>query len=67
MPNDLIVSDNDTLLADLRGLIQSTRERVAMGFLLSPERLTTVVNGYYLAYLGCDLDAAGQSTWVGIL
>ncbi|HUX71475.1 MAG TPA: DUF4214 domain-containing protein, partial [Cellulomonadaceae bacterium] len=45
----------------------ASRSQVAMGFLLSTERLSTVVNGYYQHLLGRDLDPAGQSTWVGIL
>jgi Domain of unknown function (DUF4214) len=38
-----------------------------MGFLLSTERLTTVVNGYYVDLLGRGIDPTGQRTWVGIL
>ena len=43
------------------------RDRVAMGFLLSTERLRTVVDGYYLHLLGRGIDPSGQRTWVGIL
>jgi hypothetical protein len=45
----------------------SRRDQVAMGFLLSTERLTTVVNGHYQALLGRGIDPSGQTTWVGIL
>jgi hypothetical protein len=43
------------------------RDQVAMGFLLSTERLSTVVNGHYLHLLGRGIDPSGQATWVGIL
>jgi len=43
------------------------RDKVAMGFLLSTEHLTTVVNGYYQDLLGRGIDPSGQRTWVGIL
>jgi N-acetylmuramoyl-L-alanine amidase/Domain of unknown function (DUF4214) len=43
------------------------RDQVAMGFLLSTEHLTTVVNGYYEHLLARGIDPAGQRTWVGIL
>jgi hypothetical protein len=43
------------------------REQVAMGFLLSTERLNTVVDGHYRHLLGRGIDPAGQRTWVGIL
>ena len=43
------------------------RSKVAMGFLLSTERLRTVVNGYYLHLLGRSIDPSGQRTWVEIL
>lgn len=45
----------------------ASRSQVAMGFLLSTERLSTVVDGYYQHLLGRGLDPTGQSTWVGIL
>lgn len=41
-----------------------SREAVARGFLLSSERLTTVVNGYYQDLLGRSIDPAGRTTWV---
>ena len=41
-----------------------SREAVARGFLLSTERLTTVVNGYYQDLLGRSIDPAGRTTWV---
>jgi hypothetical protein len=43
------------------------RDQVAMGFLLSTERLRTVVDGHYQALLGRGIDPSGQATWVGIL
>jgi hypothetical protein len=45
----------------------ATRNEVALGFLLSSEHLSTVVDGYYHHLLGRGLDGSGQSTWVGIL
>ncbi|MDQ5841513.1 MAG: DUF4214 domain-containing protein, partial [Chloroflexota bacterium] len=45
----------------------ASRTKVAMGFLLSTERLSTVVNGYYVQLLGRALDPSGQATWVRIL
>lgn len=44
-----------------------SRQDVAMGFLLSTERLTTVVNGYYQHLLGRGLDPSGQQSWVGAI
>ncbi len=43
------------------------RFAVAQGFLLSTERLTTVVDGYYVQLLGRHIDPTGQATWVGLL
>lgn len=43
------------------------RVPVSMGFLLSTERLTTVVNGYYVHLLGRDLDPSGQQSWVSAI
>jgi len=40
------------------------RYRVAMGFLMSGERLGAVVNGHYVALLGRGLDATGRASWV---
>lgn len=40
------------------------REQVAMGFLLSTERLTTVVDGYYRWLLDRGIDPAGRQSWV---
>lgn len=45
----------------------ATHREVALGFLLSSEHLSTVVNGYYQHLLGRGLDSAGKATWVGIL
>jgi hypothetical protein len=44
-----------------------SRDQVAMGFLLSAERLGTVVDGYYLKFLGRSVDPSGRATWVKIL
>ena len=40
------------------------RGDVALGFLLSTEHLTTVVDGYYVDLLGRHIDPAGRTTWV---
>ena len=45
----------------------ASRRQVSMGFLLSTERLNTVVAGYYWELLDRDVDAAGQASWVRIL
>jgi hypothetical protein len=42
----------------------STREMVARGFLISTERLSATVNGYYLDLLGRPIDPVGQQGWV---
>jgi len=42
----------------------ATRQSVAIGFLLSTERLNTVVTGYYQSLLGRDTDIAGRDYWV---
>lgn len=44
-----------------------SRGDVATGFVLSSERLTTVVNGYYLDLLGRSIDPAGKQSWVGAI
>ena len=51
------------------GVLRSGGSRwgVSMGFLLSTEHLSTVVDGYYQHLLGRGLDPNGQRTWVGIL
>jgi hypothetical protein len=38
-----------------------------MGFLLSTERLRTVVDSHYRHLLGRGIDPAGQRTWVAVL
>ena len=43
------------------------RQGVAMGFLLSTERLTTVVDGEYQHLLGRRIDPSGRQTWVGLI
>jgi hypothetical protein len=43
------------------------RNQVAIGFLLSTERLRTVVDGHYRHLLGRGIDPSGQLYWVRIL
>ncbi|WP_426594185.1 DUF4214 domain-containing protein [Cellulomonas sp. McL0617] len=45
----------------------ATRAQVAMGFLLSTEYLSTVVEGYYWWLLGRGLDPTGRSAWVSAI
>jgi hypothetical protein len=45
----------------------ATRTQVAMGFLLSTEYLSTVVDGYYWWLLGRGLDPSGLGTWVSAI
>ncbi|NTW40391.1 MAG: DUF4214 domain-containing protein [Cellulomonadaceae bacterium] len=45
----------------------ASRGAVAMGFLLSTEHLSSVVDGYYQWLLGRGLDASGKAYWVGQL
>jgi len=45
----------------------ATRTQVAMGFLLSTEYLTTVVEGYYWWLLGRGLDPTGRAGWVSAI
>ncbi|WP_421735975.1 DUF4214 domain-containing protein [Cellulomonas sp.] len=45
----------------------ATRAQVAMGFLLSTEYLSSVVDGYYWWLLGRGLDPTGRSTWVSAI
>jgi hypothetical protein len=45
----------------------SSRFQVAMGFLLSTEYLSTVIDGYYWWLLGRGLDPSGLRTWVGAI
>ena len=40
------------------------RQSVAMGFLISTERLSTVVGGYYQDLLGRGIDPVGRQDWV---
>jgi hypothetical protein len=42
----------------------SSRQQVALGFLLSTERLSTVVDGYYQHLLGRRIDETGRVHWV---
>lgn len=44
-----------------------SRTAVAMGFVLSTERLTTVVDGYYRSLLGRTIDPVGQAGWVSAI
>lgn len=43
------------------------RSTVALGFLLSTEHLTTVVDGYYQELLGRSIDPTGRATWVSLI
>lgn len=43
----------------------ASRQQVAMGFLLSTERLATVIDGYYQHLLGRRIDPTGRQHWVG--
>lgn len=45
----------------------ASRGVVAMGFLLSTEHLTSVVDGYFQWLLGRGLDPSGRSYWVSVL
>lgn len=45
----------------------ASRAQVAMGFLLSTEYLSSVVDGYYMWLLGRSLDPTGRSTWVSAI
>ncbi|WP_421733606.1 DUF4214 domain-containing protein [Cellulomonas sp.] len=45
----------------------ATRAQVAMGFLLSTEYLSSVVDGYYWWLLGRGLDPSGLRTWVSAI
>ncbi|MBO3101928.1 DUF4214 domain-containing protein [Cellulomonas fengjieae] len=45
----------------------ASRWDVSLGFLLSWEHLSTVVDGYYEQLLGRHLDPTGQRTWVSAL
>ena len=45
----------------------TSRQTVAMGFLISTERLRTVVSGYYLDLLDRGTDPAGRDSWVNAI
>lgn len=45
----------------------NNRYAVALGFTLSAEHLTTVLNGLYQSLLGRTLDPVGQATWIRLL
>jgi hypothetical protein len=45
----------------------TSRTEAATGFLYSTERLTTVVNGYYLRLLGRGIDSSGAQSWVAAI
>lgn len=45
----------------------AARDRVALGFLLSTEHLSTVVDGYYQHLLGRGIDPEGRRAWVAAL
>jgi len=42
----------------------ATRYQIALGFLLSTEHLSTVIDGYYQELLDRGIDPAGQWSWV---
>lgn len=44
-----------------------SRYAVSMGFLLSTEYLTSVVDGYYVDLLGRHIDPSGRATWVSLI
>jgi hypothetical protein len=45
----------------------ASRQAVALGFVLSTERLTTVVEGYYQQLLDRGLDPVGRAGWVSAI
>ena len=45
----------------------TSRYDVAMGFLLSTEHLTSVVNDYYVDLLGRGIDPVGRTNWVRLI
>lgn len=45
----------------------SSRTSVSLGFLLSSERLGTVIDGYYGSLLGRGIDPSGRATWVSAM
>ena len=45
----------------------TSRQAVARGFLVSTERLTPVVNGYYMNLLGRGVDPVGGQSWVSAI
>ncbi|WP_158370922.1 DUF4214 domain-containing protein [Cellulosimicrobium cellulans] len=45
----------------------ASRSQVALGFLVSTEHLTTVVDGYYVDLLGRHIDATGARSWVAAI
>jgi len=65
----LHVLGRDAAAAEVDGWVRALssgmgRGQVAMGFLLSTEHLTTVVDGYYRDLLGRGIDPSGQWSWV---
>lgn len=54
-----------TWVATLTG--GASRRAVASGFVLSTERLTTVVSGYYTDLLGRGIDPTGSTGWVSAI
>ncbi|WP_024287634.1 DUF4214 domain-containing protein [Cellulomonas sp. KRMCY2] len=58
--------------AEVRGWVEAiasgkTRYAVAMGFLISTEHLTTVVNGHYVHLLSRGIDPTGAAGWVSAI
>ena len=55
-------SEVDNWVASLRS--GASHYGVALGFLISTEHLTTVVDGYYVSLLRRHIDPSGQRSWV---
>jgi hypothetical protein len=52
------------LITDLPHRVEPTRDQIALGFLLSTERLSWDLDGEYQWLLGRGLDPSGKQTWV---
>lgn len=63
------VLDREPSEAEVQGWVDQlaagkSRQAVSMGFLISAERLSTVINGYYQHLLGRGIDGTGRIHWV---
>jgi hypothetical protein len=58
-------SEVDAWVAALAG--GANRQTVSFGFVLSTERLSTVVSGYYTDLLGRGIDGVGRTGWVSAI